>query len=88
MPVYVYVLKSVANSKRYIGITDNLPRRMREHRSGHTSAGRLLGEFTLMHIEEAPDYQTAREREKLLKSGRGREWLDSLSMSPGPATGG
>jgi putative endonuclease len=88
MSVYIYVRKSATNSTRYIGITANLSRRLREHRGGHTAAGRLLGEFTLIYTEEVTDYQIAREREKLLKSGQGKEWPDNLAALPGPATGG
>ena len=74
--------------KRYIGITNNLPRRIREHRSKTTKSGQLLGDFFVLYTEEFPDYKAAREREIFLKSGQGRKWLDDLESKSRPARGG
>jgi putative endonuclease len=71
--VTVYVLEGV--KKRYVGITANLERRLAEHRSVSHS-GRLIGEFRVLHTEVFPDYVSARQRERFLKSGKGREWLN------------
>jgi predicted GIY-YIG superfamily endonuclease len=73
--------------RRCVGITNDLPRRLAEHRSGGTQAGRLLGHFRVIHMEEHPDHSTARAREEMLKSGQGREWLQKM-YPPGPACGG
>jgi len=37
---------------------------------------RLLGDFIVLQTEDFPDYAGARNREKFLKSGQGRAWLD------------
>jgi putative endonuclease len=73
--ITLYVFEGVAVRKRYVGITEDLPRRLIEHRNGKTKGGQILGKFTLLHTETFPDYATARGREKFLKSGKGREWL-------------
>jgi hypothetical protein len=39
--IYVYVLQGL-QGKRYVGITNNLERRLKEHGSGNTKGGRLL----------------------------------------------
>ena len=75
--VVVYVLEGRYLAKRYVGITENLPRRLAEHRGGKTKGGQIIGEFDLLHTETFPDYITARKREKFLKSGQGREWLNT-----------
>lgn len=49
--VYVYVLEGVDTGKRYVGITNNLYRRLTEHRSKRTKGGQLLGDFTLLLVE-------------------------------------
>jgi len=85
--VILYVLKGTTG-KRYVGITNNLPRRLQEHRMKASKAGQLLGKFTLLYKEEFPDYKTAREREIFLKSGIGRKWLDEFEFSSRPARGG
>jgi len=88
MAVTVYVIRSTANARRYVGITNDLPRRLREHRSGGTKAGHFLGDFQLIYRESLPDHSTARRRERLLKSGQGRKWLNHLEGRTGPARGG
>lgn len=84
--VYIYVLQGM-RGKRYVGITKNLKRRLNEHRSGNTKGGQVIGEFQLIHSEELLNYAFAREREKYLKSGAGREWLDKRYPRTGSAYG-
>jgi len=86
MRVTVYVLQG--KEKRYVGITNNLTSRLVEHRSGHTKGAQIIGRFKLLHKEEYPDYKSARKREKILKSGIGREFLNQLYPATGPASGG
>ena len=88
MPITLYVLKSHRSGKRYVGITSDLGRRLREHASGHSQGGRLLGASSLRHTEEFPDHATARIREKFLKSGQGRRWLNEMEAGSRPAKGG
>lgn len=74
--ITLYVLRGLRNRKRYVGITNDLPRRLREHRQMTSKGSQAIGEFELVLTEEYPTYLTAREREKFLKSGQGRQWLD------------
>lgn len=85
--ITLYVLKG-DTGKRYVGITNNLDRRLREHRSGCTRGGQIIGSFTLLLTEEYRDYPTARVRERFLKSGQGREWLNQYEREAGSASGG
>ena len=86
--VTVYVLEG-ANGKRYVGITKDLSRRLREHRAHGTKGSQVLGaRFRVIHTEEFADHAAAREREKYLKSGAGREWLARRVGRSGPASGG
>ncbi|MBP6506579.1 MAG: GIY-YIG nuclease family protein [Opitutaceae bacterium] len=70
--VTVYILQG--EKRRYVGITNDLLRRLREH-AGSSHSGRLIGKFTVLHTEEFGSHAEARVREKFLKSGQGREWL-------------
>jgi predicted GIY-YIG superfamily endonuclease len=74
--------------KRYVGITGNLARRLKEHASGSSKAGQLIGAFTLLHTEDFPDHRAARSREKFLKGGQGRKQLDEIEAASRPAGGG
>ena len=84
--VTVYVLQG--KNKRYVGITNNLNRRVAEHRSGNTKSSQIIGRFKILHTEAFPDHRSARKREKFLKSGQGREFLNTLYPATGPASGG
>jgi len=86
--VTLYVLKSRKSERRYVGITGNLARRLREHAGGNSKGGQLLGGFILLYTEEFPDYETARMQEKFLKSGQGRKRLDEIEAALRPARGG
>ena len=84
--ITLYVLRG-KTGKRYVGITNNLPRRLNEHRSKSSKAGQLLGDFFVLHTEEFSDYDRARSRERFLKSSQGRQWLDELELKSEPAGG-
>ena len=79
--IIVYVLKG---TKRYVGITNNLNRRLAEHKHKSSKGSQVIGEFKLVYKKEFPDYSSARKYEKYLKSGRGREFLDKLESSQSP----
>jgi predicted GIY-YIG superfamily endonuclease len=85
--VTLYVLKG-KRGKRYVGITNNLPRRLHEHREKATKGGQIIGDFSVLHTEQFPNHETARQREKFLKSGQGRKWLDGLDCESQSARGG
>jgi putative endonuclease len=74
--ITVYVIKNISTQRKYVGITNNLGRRLREHkRKESKGSSGLGGEFEIVLREEYPDNKSARVREKFLKSGIGREWL-------------
>ena len=75
--VTLYVLKG-GNGMRYVGITNDLTRRLRDHNHGKTKGGQILGSFQVIHTERHLDHAAAREREVFLKSGQGRKWLNKL----------
>ncbi len=76
---YVYVLKSFKNNKRYIGYTGKTTfLRLREHNSGCNKWTKQNGPFTLIYSEKYNTKFEAIKREKFLKSGQGRKFLDEL----------
>jgi putative endonuclease len=81
--ITVYVLKG-ETGKRYVVITNDLLRRLSEHHSGHSKAGQIIGKFNVIHTESFTDHKSARLREKFLKSGQGRKWLDKLEAELDP----
>jgi putative endonuclease len=84
--VTVYVLQG--RKKCYVGIINNLTRRLREHRSKRTKGGQIIKDFALFYTEQCSDYASARKREKFLKSGAGRELIDHLKRRSRVISGG
>jgi len=63
---YVYLLKD-ENNKIYIGYTNNLKRRIREHTFGKTYWVRRMNRPNLFYYEAYINRELALEREKKLK---------------------
>ena len=74
----VYALYSYKDKNLYIGITNNIERRIYEHNSGQQKSTKSRRPFKLIYEEECDNRIAARERERYLKSGCGREYLKSI----------
>ncbi len=55
MPYYVYVLRSLKDGNLYIGMTNNLSRRLYEHNLGYKGSTKSRAPFKLIYKEEYPD---------------------------------
>ena len=74
----VYVLKSKKDNKRYIGITNNLERRIRQHNKGGVTSTKYRIPFKLEYKEEYLDRLTAHKRERYFKTSAGRRFLSKI----------
>jgi putative endonuclease len=61
-------------------MTNNLERRLREHNQGENKSTIAYKPFLLIYSESFSDRVSAREKEKYLKSGIGKEFLRSLKF--------
>ena len=75
MPYTVYVLHSV-EGYTYVGMTNDLERRLREHKSGQSRYTRQDRGWEVIYREEVPTCEEARKREQYLKSHAGKEWME------------
>ncbi len=74
---YVYLLEIKNNKSFYIGYTNNLKRRFLEHNSGKGGkTTRDKGEWILVYYEGYLNKKDAIGREKFLKSGSGRRYIN------------
>lgn len=83
-PGYVYIISNKTNNVIYIGVTNNLSRRLYEHKEG------LINGFSkkykinkLLYYEEYSSFKEAIQREKQLKNWH-REWKFNLIKSLNP----
>ncbi len=82
---YVYIIASKQNGTLYIGVTNNLERRIWEHKS-QTIKGftKKYGVHTLVYYEWFNDIANAIRREKQLKKWN-RAWKINLIEMKNPA---
>ena len=74
----VYALKSINRNYIYVGLTNDLGRRFAQHNKGSETTTKPYSPFILLYTEEFETRHEARNREKYLKSGIGKEYLKSL----------
>jgi putative endonuclease len=77
---FVYALKSLTRNYIYVGLTDDIKRRVSQHNAGKERTTRPYGPFKLIYSESFLTRPEARKKEKYLKSGVGKEFLKKLSV--------
>ncbi len=77
MMFYVYVLQSEMDRMFYTGFTTNLKRRLSEHNGGRSVSTCWRRPFKLIYFEAGFDREDALRREKYLKSGNGKIYLNN-----------
>ena len=81
---YVYILASRYRGTMYVGVTNNLSRRMDEHNSGAVPGFTKRYKINLLvYCEGYASILEARERERILKRWR-REWKFELIEAQNP----
>ncbi len=79
MLYYVYILKSIFKENwSYVGSTDNLERRFKEHSCGKVRSTKGMRPLKLVFSESFKTRELVLEREKYLKSGIGREEKNNI----------
>ena len=71
----VYIIRSEQNGELYVGHTDNLQLRLRQHNDGSNQATKRYKDWRLIYQEEYATRSLAMKREIYLKSGDGRRVL-------------
>jgi putative endonuclease len=76
--LYVYAIQSLKDGRIYVGLTQNIDKRILQHNKGATFSTKPFKPWKLIYSEVLPDRICARKREKYLKSGVGKEFLKSI----------
>ncbi len=86
---HVYVIRSETTGRRYIGQTSDLRRRLQEHNDREHNrrkfTSRHAGPWRLVYSEHHETRSEAMMRERWLKSGVGRAWLNTLDDPASPS---
>ena len=78
MPFHIYILRSEATGRFYVGHTENLQKRVFEHNNGRTDSIRNRGPWVLVYSEEYATRSEANRRERQLKRMKSHVWLERL----------
>jgi putative endonuclease len=78
----VYILQSETSGRFYVGSTDELERRLSEHKRGHTPSTRGRGPWKLVHTEKFPTLLEARKRELEIKRWKSARMIKELVGGP------
>jgi putative endonuclease len=85
MAHFVYILKSLKDSKYYIGETSDVKSRLKFHNDGLQRSTRHRIPFELILVETFDNKQIALRREKEIKSWKGGNKFKNLISGSSPA---
>ncbi len=74
---HTYVLRSIESGRLYTGFTSDLRKRLVEHNSGRSQYTRSRGPYELIYYEACMNVNDAAAREKYLKTGMGKRYLNN-----------
>ncbi len=75
---YVYILYNKSKDFIYIGYSENLQQRFREHNSGESKSTKHYLPLELIHYEAYRNKKDVKRRELYLKTNRGRTTLITM----------
>ena len=68
--MFVDVLQSELDGRLYVGMSTNVPKRLKDHNLGRTKSTKGYRPWRVVHKEEHPDRQAARK-----KGNIPQEWI-------------
>jgi putative endonuclease len=77
MKGYVYILEN-SDHKFYIGSTDDLDKRFKQHNSGHTYSTKRMGKLNLVFSQIFDTLEEARKVELKLKRLKRKDYIEKL----------
>ena len=77
MKGYVYILKD-ENQKLYVGSTDNISRRLKQHNAKHTATTARMQLPRLVLAQEYPSLEIARKVERKIKKLKRKDYIEKM----------
>jgi putative endonuclease len=85
---YVYVLQSMNHDRLYVGMSEDIEQRLKEHNAGKTKSIKAYIPYTLIHSECYQNKTDALKRERQIKnSGKIRQELKQGSYKAPSSNG-
>ncbi|MDD5135719.1 MAG: GIY-YIG nuclease family protein [Candidatus Omnitrophica bacterium] len=83
---YVYVIQSLKTNTYYIGCTEDLSKRLREHNRNRTKSTKNKGPWYLVYKEEIIDKHNALLRERYIKALKRGNAFKTLITKSSPSS--
>jgi putative endonuclease len=81
--VFVYALRNSINNEIYVGISQNISKRLKEHNTGKNRYTKAFMPWQVFYTEPHQDYASARTREKYFKHTSGKKYLRKILNDAG-----
>ncbi|KKU37980.1 MAG: hypothetical protein UX99_C0011G0015 [Candidatus Amesbacteria bacterium GW2011_GWB1_47_26] len=83
--MHLYILKNNSSGKYYIGVTNNIERRLREHNNANKHfTGRADGKWVVLFSKVFNSKIEARREELRLKKAKNKKYIDWYILNQGP----
>ena len=80
--VTIYVLESMVAKKLYVGMTEDLKNRLKEHNAGRSKFTSAYKPWRVIYTEHALNFTEGRIREKYLKTSAGKKFIQKQLSLP------
>jgi len=78
---FLYILQSQKDKRYYIGVTNDVKRRFKEHNSGSVKSTAHYKPWIIKRIEEYPLINLAYQRERFIKAKHSRKIIGKIVAS-------
>jgi len=78
---YLYILLNEAGTRTYTGVSNDVPKRLREHNEGQVKSSRPHRPYRVIHTDAFLTLSDARKKERFYKSTTGRRRLKDILLS-------
>lgn len=72
---YIYVLQSLKDKQFYVGYSNNLKKRVKDHNEGKVYSTKFRRPLKLIYYEACLNQQDTTKREKYLKTAWGKRYI-------------
>jgi putative endonuclease len=80
MNYFVYAINSEVVDIIYVGVTNNIEKRLKEHNAGKTKSTKGFRPWKLIFTMQCETREEARKFEKYYKGGSGKEKLKRMAL--------
>jgi putative endonuclease len=82
---FTYILYSADIDSYYAGYTSDLEKRLTKHKTNHAGFTGRAKDWAIVYVEEFPDKESAKAKERKIKNWKSRAMIEKLVSSASSA---